>query len=145
MAPGDRLVPSALVFEPCADMVPYHHGDAARSAAARRTSSYAARYADATGDERFDPREMYECDGWMCRLCGGEVDRTRPSADPMAPTLDHVIPRAQGGPHTRANTQLAHRVCNQRKGARAREAHVPTSTDRTTGRSRDGNRTATTD
>jgi 5-methylcytosine-specific restriction endonuclease McrA len=37
---------------------------------------------------------------------------------PMAPTVDHVIPISEGGTDTKANVQLAHRICNLRKGKR---------------------------
>jgi 5-methylcytosine-specific restriction endonuclease McrA len=32
--------------------------------------------------------------------------------------MDHIVPFAAGGTHEPANVQLAHRVCNSRKGAR---------------------------
>lgn len=34
-----------------------------------------------------------------------------------APTLDHVIPLAKGGEHSRANVRCAHFICNSRRGA----------------------------
>ena len=46
----------------------------------------------------------------ICWLCGkpGTVD------DPL--TLDHVVPRAHGGPTARANCRAAHSSCNKRRG-----------------------------
>ena len=45
-----------------------------------------------------------------CGICGdqlaGEIH------------IDHIIPRALGGPDTLDNLQAAHAVCNLRKGAR---------------------------
>jgi 5-methylcytosine-specific restriction endonuclease McrA len=39
--------------------------------------------------------------------------------DPKNPwTIDHIVPIAKGGKHVRENLQLAHKLCNQRKGAR---------------------------
>lgn len=35
---------------------------------------------------------------------------------PKAPTIDHVVPLAEGGHDTRANVQLAHFLCNSIKG-----------------------------
>ena len=37
----------------------------------------------------------------------------------MSASLDHVMPLIAGGQHTRHNTQIAHWICNVRKGARA--------------------------
>ncbi|WP_239701690.1 HNH endonuclease [Yimella sp. NH-Cas1] len=68
--------------------------------------------------ERFDPREVYERDGWVCGLCGEAVDRSLRWPDLMSPSLDHVTPLIANGEHSRANTQLAHWICNVRKGAK---------------------------
>ena len=38
--------------------------------------------------------------------------------DPQCATLDHVVPIARGGGHTRANVQAAHLGCNLKKGNR---------------------------
>jgi 5-methylcytosine-specific restriction endonuclease McrA len=46
------------------------------------------------------------------------VQRTERVPHPLAPTLDHIVPLARGGHHTRDNTQCAHFSCNTRKGAR---------------------------
>ncbi|WP_083911028.1 HNH endonuclease [Henriciella marina] len=32
------------------------------------------------------------------------------------PTFDHILPRAAGGPDRPENLQLAHAICNKRKG-----------------------------
>lgn len=61
--------------------------------------------------ERFKSAEIYERDNWTCLLCGLPVTKQTAS-------LDHIISLAAGGPHTRANVQTAHRVCNSKKGAR---------------------------
>ncbi len=95
----------------------------ARSEQRRRTSSSTARHArrvrvaDATV-ERFDPVEVFERDGWICGLCGQPIDRSRAWPDPASVSLDHVLPLAAGGEHSRANTQAAHWICNVRKGPR---------------------------
>ena len=69
--------------------------------------------------ERFDPIEVLERDGWRCQLCGVRTPRRlRGTLAPRAPELDHVIPLAVGGEHSRANTQCACRACNNAKGAR---------------------------
>lgn len=59
-----------------------------------------------------------------CALCGLPVDKTLPPDDPGAPEVDEIIPVSLGGdPLKRSNTQLAHRICNQRKSN-----HIPTAT-----------------
>lgn len=58
-----------------------------------------------------------------CALCGEIVDKSLPPLDPGAPERDHIIPVALGGAmYTFGNSQLAHRICNQRKGA---QLHLP--------------------
>ena len=68
--------------------------------------------------ERFDPESIYDRDGWVCQLCGLPVDRTLVWPDPASKSLDHIVPLVAGGAHSRLNTQLAHWICNVRKGAR---------------------------
>jgi 5-methylcytosine-specific restriction endonuclease McrA len=36
---------------------------------------------------------------------------------PDAPTIDHLLPLCDGGDDVRANVQLAHFLCNSRRGA----------------------------
>lgn len=69
------------------------------------------------GYERFARKEIFERDGWRCGICGEMTDRTREASRDMRPSLDHVIPLAKGGAHSRANVQCAHWICNSRKGA----------------------------
>jgi hypothetical protein len=65
--------------------------------------------------ERFTDREIFERDGWVCGLCGGLVDGALKYPDQMRASLDHVLPLARGGHHTRRNTRCAHALCNSRK------------------------------
>jgi len=60
---------------------------------------------------------IYERDGWVCQLCDLPVPRwlLGDKRDPLAPTLDHVVPRSRGGGHEEWNLQLAHRRCNSSK------------------------------
>ena len=51
-------------------------------------------------------------DKGRCGICGKPVT-------PEMLTLDHVVPIAMGGEHSYRNLQIAHRRCNERKGARA--------------------------
>ena len=70
--------------------------------------------------ERFNTFEIYERDRWRCGLCGKRVPKNLKAREPMAPSLDHILPISLGGEHTRANVQLAHYFCNLSKGNRSR-------------------------
>lgn len=48
--------------------------------------------------------------GLTCGICGAPV----PSDDVH---IDHIVALANGGPHEEANMQVAHSLCNKRKGA----------------------------
>lgn len=69
--------------------------------------------------ETFDSREIYARDRWRCQLCGGRILRRAAVPHPHAATVDHIVPLADGGAHTRDNVQAAHFECNWRKGASA--------------------------
>jgi 5-methylcytosine-specific restriction endonuclease McrA len=51
-------------------------------------------------------RNVLARDDHVCGYCGGRAD-----------TIDHVVPRAQGGQHVWTNVAAACRSCNGRKGA----------------------------
>jgi HNH endonuclease len=55
--------------------------------------------------------ELVELQRWCCPWCGDEL----PSS-PRGTAIDHIIPRAYGGPHRRWNLQLLHGECNSAKG-----------------------------
>lgn len=59
--------------------------------------------------ERIDPAEIYKRDNWRCHICGKRVAQ-------KDATLDHLIPIAKGGGHTRLNVRLAHGHCNVKRG-----------------------------
>lgn len=65
--------------------------------------------------EKFKISEIYERDGWICQLCGEQVDPNLAYPDAMSASLDHVVPLSRGGAHVRTNVQLAHLICNIRK------------------------------
>ena len=54
-------------------------------------------------------REVLRRDGHTCQYCGSTKDLT----------LDHVIPRSKGGPHTWDNVVAACQPCNYSKGDRS--------------------------
>lgn len=59
---------------------------------------------------------IYERDGWACQICGDPVSS---EADPLSDwgaSLDHIVPRSQGGTHEASNLRLAHRWCNSVRG-----------------------------
>lgn len=68
--------------------------------------------------ESIKPIEIYERDGWKCGLCGHRINRERAYPHPRSATLDHIVPLAHGGTHTRVNVQLACWSCNHKKGAK---------------------------
>lgn len=59
----------------------------------------------------FTRRNLFKRDHQTCQYCGG-----RPGPDQL--TIDHVVPRAQGGISTWANCVLACVDCNKRKANR---------------------------
>lgn len=76
--------------------------------------------------ENFDSIEIFERDGWVCKNCGCETPRELIGELQFnrclnQPTLDHVVPLAKGGDHTRANSQLLCRRCNSSKNDRSME------------------------
>lgn len=70
--------------------------------------------------ERFTVTQVGDRDGWLCHLCNKQVDRTLPGTDQRGPTIDHLIPIADGGADELANVALAHRACNVLRRNRGR-------------------------
>lgn len=68
--------------------------------------------------EVVEPLEIFARDSWTCQICYRPVNpKSIDPYDPQRVTLDHRMPIALGGAHTRTNLQTAHMVCNSRKGA----------------------------
>jgi hypothetical protein len=63
----------------------------------------------------FTPAEIFEHDEWMCGCCGEPIDPQIQWPDKRCATVDHVIPLARGGEHSRDNVQAAHLSCNVAK------------------------------
>jgi HNH endonuclease len=55
--------------------------------------------------------ELVEQQCWSCPWCGDELP-----GSPSGTAIDHIIPKAYGGPHRRWNLQLLHQECNSAKG-----------------------------
>ena len=52
----------------------------------------------------------------VCALCGKPVDFSLRYPNPLAPSVDHIIPINRGGhPSDLSNLQLAHWTCNRQK------------------------------
>ncbi len=58
---------------------------------------------------RLTRKEIFARDGWQCVYCGRQTRDL---------TLDHVMPRHRGGPHTWENLVSACKPCNHRKAGR---------------------------
>jgi 5-methylcytosine-specific restriction endonuclease McrA len=64
----------------------------------------------------FSRRNIFKRDHYICQYCG-----TQPGTDEL--TIDHIVPRAQGGVSSWTNCVLACVACNKRKADRTpREA-----------------------
>lgn len=75
--------------------------------AKRRRASYRG-----VESEDVDRELLGERDRWVCGICLRKVDKALAYPHPKSQSLDHVIPLAEGGPHTYANTRIAHLACN---------------------------------
>lgn len=57
----------------------------------------------------------------VCYWCGLPVDKDLPGTHPAGPSVEHLLPLAQGGSLLdRDNVTLAHLGCNVSRGSRAR-------------------------
>lgn len=71
--------------------------------------------------QRVPKIKIYDRDKWTCGLCGELIDKGAKYPDPLSVSLDHVVPISHGGPHTPANLQAAHWICNVSKSNRVEE------------------------
>ena len=61
---------------------------------------------------------LIERDGNLCRLCDTEIDLSLARNSRWGATIDHIIPLSKGGADELDNLQLAHWICNIKKGNR---------------------------
>jgi 5-methylcytosine-specific restriction endonuclease McrA len=66
--------------------------------------------------ENVDLQVLIDKYNGICQLCNEPVDLTVSGNHNLYPSRDHIVPLNKGGLHSYENCQLAHRVCNSRKG-----------------------------
>ena len=86
---------------------------------------------DANGNRRRKARARVLSTADRCAICGGPLDTSIPTPDPMSVEVDEIVPFSLGGsPYDLSNLQAVHRICNERKGNRMywaqRQAPDPT-------------------
>jgi 5-methylcytosine-specific restriction endonuclease McrA len=57
--------------------------------------------------------------GTTCGICSDTVDLMRMKPDPLAPSIDHIVPQRLGGSDAINNLQMTHAACNRRKHLRS--------------------------
>lgn len=64
--------------------------------------------------ENFDRIDIFERDDWTCQACHVRCSEPDPY-NLRAATVDHIVPLAAGGEHSRANAQTLCLSCNSAK------------------------------
>lgn len=128
-AERQRLIDEAKPARRCvwcgADMSQQMRADAkfcssvCNSKAHQSVRRYRRRLGDAAVKPRKEPLlsfiQIAERDGWRCQICLKPVNPRRKFPDPLAGSLDHIVPVSIGGAHELANVQLSHFRCNWSK------------------------------
>ena len=68
-------------------------------------------------ERNFIKRQLINSKGAVCALCG------KPITDMKDCTIDHIKPISKGGLTTIENCQLAHKLCNVKKGNQHFDQH----------------------
>jgi 5-methylcytosine-specific restriction endonuclease McrA len=68
--------------------------------------------------EPYTLEEIAQRDRYRCGICRKRVAMRQVVPHPKAPTIDHLIPVSDGGDDIKVNVQLAHFICNSRRGNR---------------------------
>jgi 5-methylcytosine-specific restriction endonuclease McrA len=61
-------------------------------------------------------RYLRSIGGAYCGICGEKMNLLCARTDPEGATIDHIVPRAEGGTDSRSNLRLAHKRCNENRG-----------------------------
>lgn len=106
---GSLFVPANLGRRVCSD-------ECGRRLANRRKDKRITK--DKMIDKDITLGKLYERDNGICHLCGGLCDwNDEPNhIDSKYPSIDHLIPIANGGEHSWENVKLAHWYCNTLRG-----------------------------
>ena len=88
-------------------------GGSARYCSKRCRTKNRTRSFGLSGVERI---RIYEADVWCCQICSEPVDRHANHLSDWYPSLDHIIPRSNGGSDDISNLRTAHRWCNSVRG-----------------------------
>lgn len=65
----------------------------------------------ARGDD-IDHLTLFNLCEWICFVCKEKIDPSKRFPDPMAATVEHIIPLKDGGSHTWDNVSCSHAECN---------------------------------
>lgn len=87
----------------------------------RRRERYRVKTAKRQGvakPARLSADALIERDGNLCRLCNTEIDLSLARNSRFGATIDHIVPLSLGGSDDIENMQLAHWICNIKKGNR---------------------------
>lgn len=66
--------------------------------------------------DKIDRLAVFDFFGWVCNICGDDIDQSLRFPNERAATLDHIIPLSKGGRHVWENVAPAHACCNASKG-----------------------------
>lgn len=86
-----------------------------RRAALRRKTQKRRAIRRGVDAEAVDRDVVGDRDRWRCGICRRKVDTTLAWPHPRSPSLDHIIPISENGPHTYANCRIAHLDCNMNR------------------------------
>ncbi len=59
--------------------------------------------------------KLYFRDSGLCQICFVGINTSLKYPDPMSLSLDHIVPRSQGGNHNMENIRIAHLDCNAKR------------------------------
>ncbi len=90
----------------------------------RNSAERRARKRGARVGAPFTRQYIGERDSWQCALCGAPIDPALKWPDPMSQSLEHIVPLALGGEHSKENCTIAHLSCNSRGGTRHAQARA---------------------